>query len=182
MKKNLLILISCFTLISCGTVGKVSERQENGKFKATKTAKIIKSTPCDLDTQKTLLVVPNDKYMLGMAENLNYFDKVLKFEEFELEIIKAEKQEEVGSLSGKIGLCNAYNKYKPFLYIQLDQNDEKSNYLQLKLINPKNAEELFITEIFMDFVWTGVNDQNTFNPLFNSLLEYIETNSKTFKR
>ncbi len=182
MNKNLLTLILFLILVSCGTVGKVTERQENGKFQASKEAEIIKSIPFDLDSQKTLLVVPNGEYMLGMAENINYFDKVIKFEDFELEIIRDEKQEEVGSLSGKIGLSNACNKYKPFLYIQLDDNDEKSNYVQLKLINPKNAEELFVTEIFMDFLWAGVHDRNTFNPLFNSLIEYIESNSKTYKK
>lgn len=180
--KKILSLISFFVFISCGTLWVVSERQTNGKFKATKIAQIVKSIPFTLDAQKTLLVVPNDNYVLGMAENLNYFDRILKFEDFELEIIKDEMQEEVGSLSGKIGLSNAYNKYKPFLCLQWDENEEKLNYIQLKLVNPKNAEELFITEIYMDFIWAGVHDKNTFNPLFNRIIEYIETNSKTFKK
>lgn len=180
MKKilNLLILL---TFISCGTVGKVTEKQENGMFKASKEAKTIKNVPFELDTHKTLLVVPNGKYLLGMSKNIGYFDRVIKFEEFELEIIKAQKQEEVNSLSGKIGLSNAYRKYKPYLYIEFDSNEENKDFLQLKLINPKNAEELFVAEIFMDTLWAGVYDGNTFNPLFNQLIKYIKTNSKTYK-
>ncbi|MDR6301061.1 hypothetical protein [Mesonia maritima] len=182
MKKSLLTVVLCLVLVSCGTIGKVTERQENGKFKATKKAETVKSEHFDLDSKKTLLIVPNGEYMLGMAKNLNYFERVITFEDFELEIIRAEKQEEVGSLSGRIGLSNAYNKYKPFLYIHLDNNEENANYLQLKLVNPKNAEELFVTEIYMDRVWVGVHDNNTFNPLFNGLIDYIEANSKTFNK
>lgn len=182
MKNTFIILTLMLTLFSCGTVGKVTERQGDGKFQATKQAKTLKSVPFDLDSHKTLLVVPNAEFMQGMAENLNYFEKVLKFEDFELEIINAQKQEEVGALSGKIGLSNAYRKFKPFLYIKLDKNDKDSRYIQLKLINPNNAEELFVNEIFMDFVWAGVNDKNVFNPLFNGLIDYIESNSKTYKK
>ena len=179
MKKNLTLFILLIVAFSCGTVGKVTELKENGKFAASKKAKTIKSIPFDLDSHKSLLVVPNNDYMLGMTKNIEYFNEVLKFEDFELAIIRDEKQEEVGALSGKIGLSNAYKKYKPFLYIRLDENEEKPNYLQLKLINPEKSEELFVAEIFMDFVWVGVYDKNTFNPLFNELIEYIKSNSAT---
>jgi len=179
--KRILVLLIIAGLTACGTVGEVTTRQEDGKFKASKEAEVVISKPFDLDSHKSLLVVPNGKYMLGMSENIGYFDKVMKFEDFEMAIIKDNKQEEVGPLSGKIGLSNAYRKYKPYLYIRFARNKDKANYLQLKLINPNTAEELFVAETYMDYIWVGVNDRNTFNPLFNAFVNYIKENSKTFK-
>jgi hypothetical protein len=178
--KRILILLAIVIMFSCGTVGKVSERQVNGMFKATKQAKIIKKVTFNMDSHKALLVVPTGDFTLGMCKNIGYFDRVITFEEFELEIIKDQKQEEVGALSGRIGKSNAYRKYKPFLYIAFDNNEENTNYLQLKLIKPDTADELFVTEIFMDTFWSGVYDANTFNPLFNELIRYIMTNSDTY--
>lgn len=178
--KRILALITLVTFISCGPIGKVTDRQENGLFKASKEAKVIKSVPFDIDAHKDLLVVPNAESAVGMSEKIGYFNRVIKFEDFELEIIKDNKQEEVGSLSGKIGLSNAYRKYKPYLYLTFEANDEKNNFLQLKLINPESAEELFVAEIFLDVVWVGVTDKNAFNPLYNELIKYIQKNSKSY--
>jgi len=160
---------------------KVSERGQNGLFKATKQAKILRSDNIDLDLHKSLLIVPNSDYMKGMAENINYFDKVLTMEEFEKEIILAEKQDEVGALTGNIGLNNAYRKYKPFLYLKFDNSTEGKKKIQLKLINPDTLEDILITETAFDYIWAGVYDANTFNPLFNQVVRYIQSNSTTYR-
>ena len=40
-----------------------------------------------------------------------------------------------------------------------------------------------ITDLYnYDIVWSGVYDTNTYNPLFNEFIKYIENNSKTYKR
>jgi hypothetical protein len=117
-----------------------------------------------------------------MAKNLNYFEQVMTFDELEKEIIRNGKQDDVGSLSGRIGLSNAATKYKPFLYLHFENNAAKTNHLQFKLINPTTAEDLFVSEIKLDYLWAGVSDQNAYNPLFNSLLEYIQANSKTYNK
>lgn len=44
MKNTFLYSILTFILISCGTYGIVSERQGNGKFQASKTARTLKDT------------------------------------------------------------------------------------------------------------------------------------------
>ncbi|EKB56907.1 hypothetical protein [Bergeyella zoohelcum] len=182
MKKLILpIMIStAFALQSC-TVMKVSEKQEDGYFQSTKKAVVLVNKPFDLDEHKQLLVVPNSTFMKGMAEKIGYFDRVITFEELESEIIKDGKQDDIGSMSGKIGINNIYRKYKKFLYLRFDDNKEKSKRIQLKLINPENFDEIFVGDTLFDEIWTGVNDQNTFNPLFNSLISYIEEHSKTYK-
>jgi hypothetical protein len=174
------ILLITLALNSCGTVLKVTDRNDKGLFYATKESETINSIDFDIDSNRELLVVPNSVYMKGMAEKLNYFGRVITFDELEKEIIKDNKQDEVGPLNGKIGINNAYRKYKKFLYLRFDENKEKNNRLQLKLINPENFDEIFIGDTLYDEVWAGAFDANTYNPLFNELIKYIKKNSKTY--
>jgi hypothetical protein len=180
---NTLKLLSLFFIIliltNCGTVLKVSDLNEKGYFYSSNQAGLIKSVNFDLDSNKQLLVVPNGAFMKGMAGKLIYFDRIITFDDLEKEIIKNNKQDEVGILSGKIGINNAYRKYKKFLYLKFEENQEVSNRLQLKLINPENFDEIFIGEIQYS-TSVGVYDGNTFNPLFNELIRYIKKNSKTY--
>lgn len=169
-------------LNSCGSVMKVSELNDKGMFYASKQSETLSSIDFDLDSHKGLLVVPNNAYMKGMAEKLNYFDRVITFDDLEKEIIKDNKQDEVGLLTGKIGLNNAYRKYKPFLYIAFDSNKDVQSRLQLKLINPDNFDELFVGDTNYDTIWVGAYDGNTYNPLFNQLILYITKNSKTYRK
>lgn len=171
-------LLTAIFLQSC-SVMKVSDKKSNGYFAATKSAKILTNLPFDLDNNKQLLVVQNEAFMKGMAEKIGYFDQVITFDELEKEIIKANMQDEVGSLIGKIGINTAYRKYKKFLFLKIER--ENKNRIQLKLINPENFEEIFIADTKFDLVWVGVNDSNTFNPLFNALIEYIKSHSKQYK-
>lgn len=175
-----LSLVSLFATTSC-TVMQVSEKRGDGYFNSVKNAEILLQMPFDLDSSKQLLVVPNSVFMKGMAEKIGYFDKVITFDDLEKEIIRENKQDEVGALTGKIGINNAYRKYKKFLYLKFDNNADKQNRIQLKLINPENFDDLFVADTAYDPVWSGVNDQNTFNPLFNALIVYIKENSKTYK-
>ena len=183
MKKLILplLILTTFTIQSC-TVMKVSEKTENGLFKASKKADILVNKPFNLDENKSLLVVPNNTFMKGMAEKIGYFDKVITFDDLEKDIIKDNKQDEVGTLNGKIGINNAYRKYKKFLYLKFDDNKEKSKRIQLKLVNPEDFDEIFVADTLYDDFWVGVNDQNTFNPLFNALITYIKDNSKTYEK
>lgn len=182
MKKIILplLIITTLSLQSCSTVMKVSEKKQDGYFDSSKKADILVNQPFDLDSNKQLLVVPNNAFMKGMAEKIGYFDKVITFEDLEKDIIKDGKQDEVGVITGKIGINNVYRKYKKFLYLKFDDNKEKSKRLQLKLINPENFEEIFVSDTLYDDFWVGINDQNTFNPLFNALITYIKDNSKTY--
>lgn len=181
MKKLTLpfIVLAALSVSSC-TVMKVSEKQEGGLFQASKSADILVNMPFDLDQNKELLVVPNNPFMKGMAEKIGYFGRVITFDELEKEIIKDNKQDEVGAITGKIGINNVYRKYKKFLYLRFDDNKDKSKRIQLKLINPENFDEIFVGDTLYDDFWVGVNDQNTFNPLFNALITYIKANSKIY--
>lgn len=85
-----------------------------------------------------------------MGEKIGYFDKVITFDDLEKEIIRDNKQDEVGALIGKIGINNIYRKHTKFLYLKLDNNKDKKNRIQLKLINPENFDEIFVGDILYD--------------------------------
>jgi hypothetical protein len=55
------------------------------------------------------------------------------------------------------------------------QKDNKP-YLQLIATNPDTLEDVFVSEVHLDFVWAGVNDQNSRYPLFNALIEWMNKN------
>jgi len=175
------LFVVTLTFTNCGSVMKVSELNDKGFFYASKESETIISIDFDIDSNKKLLVVPNGVYMKEMAEKLNYFERVITFDDLEKEIIKDNKQDEVGPLTGKIGVNNAYRKYKKFLYLRFDDNKEKNSRIQLKLINPENFDEIFVGDTYYDTVWVGAFDGNTFNPLFNELIKYIRKSSKTYK-
>lgn len=132
---------------------------------------------------KALVIVPTGEFLYGMTKKLNYFDTVVTFETFQKDIIKANKQDQVGDISGLIGLNKAYKHYKKYLYLNFERKGtgRYDMKLRLKLTNPGTLEEIFIAEIPYDPYISGVNDQNTFYPLFNKLIDFIKRSSKTYK-
>ena len=181
MKTYVIYLTIIAAIVTSCTVLKVSNKQKDGYFLHSKNAVTLINSSIDLDKNKELIVVPNGVFMRGMVEKISYFDTVITVDDLEKEIIRNGKQDEVGSLSGRIGLSNAYKKYKKFLYLSFEFNPKDKKRLQIKLIIPDKFQEIFVAETAFDDVWAGVNDKNTFNPLFNSLINYIYDNSKTYK-
>ncbi|ARV16795.1 hypothetical protein BTO07_01840 [Polaribacter sp. SA4-12] len=162
--------------------------EENGFFKAKKQSKTIESIGFDLDKNKSLLVVNGQAFVNGndypreMINNIGYFENVLTLQDFKKEIVKNNKQDEIGSISDDLGLNRAYKKHRPFLYVYFKIREGKRKfpavrYLQIIMLNPDNLEEIFIAETFMDNYLTGVGAENTYNPLFNELIKYIRLNS-----
>ena len=127
------ILALVLIAVSC-TVGKVSDKGQDGYFQATKKPKILINEPVDLDENKSLLVVPNQKFIKGMVENIGYFERIITVDELEKEIIKNNMQDQVGVLSGRIGMNSAYRKYKKFLYLTFAENKNEHKRIQLILI------------------------------------------------
>ena len=53
-------------------------------------------------------------------------------------------------------------------------------YSQFILTDPVTLDDLLVVETHLDFLWTGVNDQNNWYPMFNALIDYIKQNSKGY--
>lgn len=178
--RQFLLLAATFTLYSCGTFEKATTlNPTTGHFPARQRAvNVIKKDPVHADTLKTLLIVPNSKsdYWLQMGKNLNYFNEVMTWSDFEKDIIAKGLTEKIPSVSDRIGLNRAYKYYKPFVILNLTKVQKPGSgwYAGLTLYDPSKAEFIFKNEIYLNLMWDGWTDQGTMFPLFNSLLDFLK--------
>ncbi|WP_337043263.1 hypothetical protein [Emticicia sp. 17c] len=176
MKIHLALLIFLVTLVTGCTTFKVSTRDsKTGYFKKTLKAPIIEAKEnIDLDSLKSLVVVDNNEFLIGMTKNLNFFEETMNLEGLERKIIAQNLQNEIPTVNSLIGLSNASKKFKPFLYLSLValQRDRKY-YAQLKLFYPQTGEYLFVSEA----PYLYPSDQSVFYPLFNSLIDFLQAHS-----
>ena len=181
--KQLIIILITLLASSCTQMKVVKVNEETGYFDASKKATIVKSEKIDLDKHKGLLLIPDGDFVKGQINNIGYFDELITFDELEKYVVQNGLQDKIPSLREKIGVSNAYKHYKPFLWFRFDIREEKyKEYAQYILTNPETLEDIFVAEIYVDIVWTGVNDQYTWYPLFNALIDYISENSATFRK
>jgi hypothetical protein len=182
MKK--LAAIVLFALCAACSNMKVAEIDPTtGHFKTSAHAKTTISKAIDLDPMKALLLIPDQDFVRGQIKNIGYFENLITFKDLETEIVKNNLQDKIPDVSGRIGLNKAYKEYKPFLWFRYDTRGAGNDqYGQFILTDPGTLEDIFVAEIKLDYVWAGVNDQTTWYPLFNELIEYIKANSKTYKK
>lgn len=181
MKKILCTIAVTLFLTACSSL-KVAELDETtGYFPSSKFAPVVKSEKVDLDSMKGVVLVPDADFEKGQIINIGYFDKVITYTELEKMVIKNNLTEKIPTIDGLIGLNKVAKEYKPFLWFRYDtRRDGNDAYAQYILTDPLTLEDIFITEMYLDFVWAGVNDQSTWYPMYNSLVRYIKENSNTF--
>lgn len=182
MKK--LIFAGMVLLFSACTSMQVSEVDpQTGYFKAGKQAQTIVKKRVDLDSMKSLLLIPDEDFIRGQIENIKYFDEIMTYDDLEKEIIKNDLQDKITDVRNKIGINKASKEYKWFLWFRFDtRGSGNKKYAQFILTNPETLDDIFVSEIHLDYVVTGVNDQYTWYPLFNELIKYIEENSNTYRK
>jgi len=152
-----------------------------GRFPTKSTATVVKNEKVELDTMKALLLLPDNDFIKGQIGNVHYFDTTITLDDLETLIIKNDLTDEVPSVRDKIGINKAYKAYKPFLWLRFDAREENGkSYGQFILTKPDTLEDIFIVEKHFDYLWAGVNDQNTWYPMFNALVDYIDENSNTW--
>ena len=178
-----LILIGCLLLAACGTQLKVAEvDQSTGTLKSEK-GTVTKATVVASKARSlaqfggTAFVSSGGEYGVNQLKATKLFAEVLNYDDLQKLVVTKNLQEKVPSVAEPIGLSRLAKVYKPFLWINFKRvNKENKPYLQLIATNPENLEELFVAEVFLDFVWTGVSDQNSRYPLFNALIEWARNN------
>ena len=179
--KLLTILICISTSISCGTFNKTSKiDSKTGYFpaKKNKAVTVIKEEKISKGILKKLIIVPNDEYTLEMVKNLNFFDKIMTFEEFQKDIISKNLEDKIPSVSDRIGLKNAYNHYGSFVILHFtkerkETNNNTSLYTGISIYDPSKADFIYQNEIYVNLMWDGWTDQGTMYPLYNSLIDYL---------
>jgi hypothetical protein len=182
MTRNLLLIpvFLCFTACSIGKIVPVDPK--TGLYPAQAQAKVITNKPIDLDQRKSLILVPNDDFIKGLITNIHYFDEVIDFKQLETRIIQANLTDKIPSVQDKIGINIAAKNYKDFIWFRYEKltTDPSNPTARFILTDPITAEDIFITETELDYAWKGVNDQYNWYPMFNSVIEYIKANSKTY--
>jgi hypothetical protein len=156
---------------------------KTGYFPTSSKATVVVSKPIDLDSHKGLIVVAKSEFLVGELRNIHYFGEVISVEDLETRIIQANLTDKVPSVRDRIGINNAAKYYKPFMWLHTDtRGSGTSQYAKFILTDPLTLEDYFVTETHLDVIWTGVNDQNNWYPMFNALIDYIAQNSKTYRK
>lgn len=182
--KLFLTLFFATLCAACSTQYKVVETDpKTGNFRTNAVANTITSKIVNLDEYKSILLIPDSDFVKGQLESIGYFDQLITREELETIIIRENLQDEVPSVRDRIGLNQAYEHYKEFLWFRFDTRGKGlDEYGQFILTNPGTLEDIFVAEIKFDKWGPGVNDDTTWYPLFNSLIKYIKANSRTYRK
>jgi len=169
-------------LVGCGPSMQIAEVDSStGRFPSEIKATVVSSVKTDLDSMKSLLLLPDNDFVKGQIANVHYFDETMTLDDLEKYVIQNDLQDKVPSVRDKIGINKAYKEYKPFLWLRFDTRKEGSKtYGQFILTKPDTLEDILIVEKHFDYVWAGVTDKNTWYPMFNAIIDYIDENSKTW--
>ena len=183
MKRRFLIGALVLSLAGCTSLKVVQPDAKTGRYPSNVKATVLTSKQFDLDSRRDLILVPNSDFTIGQVTNIRYFTQVTTAEELEKAIVQKGLGDKVPSLQDGIGLNNAAKYYKPFLWLHWKTHGSgQERYGQIILTDPLTLDDLLIAETRLDFIWAGVNDQNNWYPMFNALIDYIEANSKTYRR
>jgi hypothetical protein len=174
----------------CGTVGKVVERDvSSGHFGGieigVKGVTVVKADKLDLDARKALAVVPGKAAITkSTLEKIGYFSEVIDVEELQKRVVQANLNDKVPSITDKIGLSNAGKHYRPFYFVRIESERKTGSArydARLMITDAATLNDVFVASVEADPVWQGVNDQNTWYPLYNSAINWIRANSKTYR-
>lgn len=181
LKIGTLLLVS-LSMTACVTQFAVTNPDEKTGYYATgkdqyQKATTVISEKVDLTVFKSLAYVQGSDFFVKQTRNIGYFDEVLDKKGLESKIIEKGLQDKVTDVSSLLGLNNLYRHYQPFLYVSTNiETKGDKEFVQLIAKDPSNGKTLFTSEAEMDFVWSGVSDQNTFYPLFNSFIDWLKYN------
>lgn len=177
--RALCLLSLGWVLLGCSNLKVTEVDPATGYLPSNKAAAVPLSKPLDLDSKKGLVVVSNSEFMAAQLKKIGYFDEVITVEELETRIVKSDLAAKVPSVRDRIGLNNAAKHFQPFLWLRYDtRRDGNKEYAQFILSDALTLDEYFVTETLLDYVWSGVNDQSNWYPMFNALIDYIRENSK----
>ena len=180
MRRYLTVGLASVWLIACSSQ-KVVEVDSTGHYPARKPATVVLNKPFDLDSRRDLIVVPPNDFLKGEIANIHYFNTIITPEELQKAIVLNGLSDKVPTLTDLIGINNAAKYYKPFVWFHTKSRGAGADrYSQFVLTDAVTLDDLFIAETHLDFMWTGVNDQYNWYPMFNALIDYIRANSKIY--
>ena len=174
----------CIALCGCasGAFKVASPDWASGYYPTQHAANVATAIDVQLDTQRQLLLQERGYFTHTMVSNIGYFDVLIDRDELETRIIAGGLVESVGSVNDRMGLYRAARDHQPFLWLRWAVRETpKRRYQQLILTDPLTATDLFVCETPINAL-TGVRDEVNAYPLFNALINYIASNSLTFRQ
>lgn len=189
MKKLAIALTSLLLAAGCTSTLKVTELDSTTNRFATSTAvapdEIKVSKTFDVDDTKSMLFVRNnfeDIHKVGVyfedsIDKYGFFDKVVRKDEFERDLIQQGIQDEVGDVSGFASLSKAAGIVGDFLFadVELEAGVGYQVTLRMNVYDARDAEEVFAVERQVTN-WAGL-DGPLFQPVLNAFFDWIEANS-----
>lgn len=183
MKKAIGASLILLLVAACQSMQVTERDPQTGYFPTRHAATVVKNVNVDLDERRDLIVIGRSDFLEGQIKSIGYFKEVLTVPELETRIVQNGLSDKVPSVRDKIGLSNAARHYKPFLWLRVDRRNEGNRgYAQFILTDAETLEDYFITETYLDTVWAGVTDRNTWYPMFNALIDYIDEHSKEWSK
>lgn len=183
MRKPFLMLILAITLSACGTQMKVAELDQRTGTLRSDQGEVSKATVVTSKAASlakfggTAFISNGGEYGVNQLKATKLFNEVLSYDDLQKLIVVNNLQDKVQSVSEPIGLSRLAKVHKPFLWVNFKRiTKDNKPYMQMIATNPENLEELFVSEVHLDFVWAGVRDQNSRYPLFNSFIAWARAN------
>lgn len=181
MKKLFYILILLTCLISVG-----QNTDENKQlFKTKIKANVTINDTINLDNFKELAIIPGGHFRKEL-EKINYFSKIITFDEFKKEIKKAGLNDSKYDLGTKEGAKNVFTDYKKYIYVaQTISNTDKSTR-QIIIVDPIKGKVFEVegklkTNVIGISAGTKYLPEQMNNAMLNELVDYIRANSKTYE-
>src|SRR5690606_28755218 len=93
-------------------------------------------------------------------------------------IIRNGLEKEIPDIAGYMGMKRVADEMGPFLWLTYDdRRDEDRRYIQVRLIDPVTADDIFTAEVLLDYMFAGVNDTTVWYPLLNAVVDYLNANA-----
>jgi len=185
--KNIILIIVSIVVVGffsgCNTIGEPKAiNPETGRIDTNLSygtkANIVHSEQIDLSGHRDLILVLGGDFFREQTELTGYFKKVVNREEMEKLLISEGLTDLVSDVTNYISWKKINDNYGEFLVLKPDTRDEgRSEFIQIKVIDPSKAKDLFIAEVKLDYMWKGINDDTVFYPLYNAFLDWMEMNT-----
>lgn len=170
-------------LIACAVTESISLDPESKRFPVAGSANTILAKPTKLDFWQTVFIQPEDEKLISFLIDIQFFKQILTLEDLENKIILYDLKDKIPTVRDRIGLSNAHQYYKPFVWLRKKVIKKSGHeYHQLILTNPENMQDFFIAEKKVSkLLWQKSPSTNVLYALNNALLDYIDQYSKDWR-
>lgn len=183
-KISLASLIALAASACGGTKGEVVRPDANGFLPTgsrgqAEQATTVTAAKVDMTDFRTLALVSASDPVIKQITNIGYFNEVINIVELQKRIVQNNVQDKVPSISDRIGISNASKHFRKFLWIHFEtETKNKKNYVKLVGTDPTTLTDVFVAErelVNPIRTWDGYTDQNTWYPLYNSLIAWLKS-------